>query len=232
MNIKVCGSLFKSHNEKIDIDDLAKCIAGTKVRNLMDPNTDFKPMFGEIEFEKRQLRKTGQRASGILYDGFKLMDAYRSLLPNFFPDDELHLIFTDRLLGTFDENDRRYHARVIVCGLPSMISTTGIIEAPAKPREFYRIKEKYARLNMLDRLDDIKKEFKGRFIDHDDARLTDIAKGYAMQAVFHHLISEPFCDNRNCRLFNAHWQEDMIHAQLEGPDLCERHAGILVGLSE
>ena len=41
------------------------------------------------------------------------------------------------------------------------------------------------------------------------------------------LTGEPFCEDPACRLFNAHWQAEMLRAQLEGPDYCERHQELL-----
>nr|WP_320416723.1 DUF6775 family putative metallopeptidase [Candidatus Nitrosotenuis chungbukensis] len=38
---------------------------------------------------------------------------------------------------TFDSGDYRYHGRALIGANPSIISTTGIIEAPAKPRQYY-----------------------------------------------------------------------------------------------
>jgi hypothetical protein len=38
---------------------------------------------------------------------------------------------------------------------------------------------------------------------------------------------EAFCDKTECRLFNAHWQKDLIYSQLENGKLCERHQKIL-----
>jgi hypothetical protein len=103
------------------------------------------------------------------------------------------------------------------------------VEAPAKPREFYFLRKALVASGMARDLveEELKSKFRGRYIDYDDSRMTDIVKGYLMQAFFYHTTFEPFCDDKNCRLFNAHWQEDMIHAQLEGEDFCERHEGIL-----
>ncbi|MDI6820054.1 MAG: hypothetical protein QMC89_04015 [Candidatus Hodarchaeaceae archaeon] len=167
----------------------------------------------------------------MLYDGFKLQALLREILPtDEFSIEHAHIIFTNRFFATFDEGDRRYHARVSVYGLPSIISTTGIVEAPAKPKEFYLLKQRYAALGMSGvPIEALKERFKGRFIDYDDDRLTEVMKGYVMQAIFHHLMLEPFCPDRKCRLFNGHWQEEVILAQL-GPkehEFCERHHAIL-----
>jgi len=56
--------------------------------------------------------------------------------------------------------------------------------------------------------------------------MVEILKGYVMQAVFYQEFNEAFCDDKNCRLFNAHWQQEMIHAQLDVPDFCKRHENL------
>ena len=65
-----------------------------------------------------------------MYDGFELQKILRRFNCN---NETLHIIITNRLTCTFDENDKRYHARAVICANPAIISTTGIIEAPAKP---------------------------------------------------------------------------------------------------
>jgi hypothetical protein len=57
-------------------------------------------------------------------------------------------------------------------------------------------------------------------------------KGYLAQALFFCATGEPFCDNRNCRLFNAHRQEEMLLAQLHGgDDFCEYHERMAARIS-
>jgi hypothetical protein len=115
-----------------------------------------------------------------------------------------------------------------VYGIPSIISTTGVVEAPAKPREYYLLKQQYGMLGK-DPLE-LKDRFKGRFIDYEDERLTEVMRGYAMQAVFYSLIGDPFCEDKGCRLYNAHWQEELIFAQLEGEyEFCPRHTELIEG---
>jgi hypothetical protein len=49
-------------------------------------------------------------------------------------------------------------------------------------------------------------------------------KGYVMQAIAYRLWGDPFCGDQNCRLYNAHWQEEVIRAQLESPyEFCPYH---------
>ena len=78
---------------------------------------------------------------------------------------------------------------------------------------------------------EVKDKFDGTFIDYEDERMTEVVKGYAMQAVFYCLTGEPFCEDRGCRLYNAHWQEELITAQLKSKyEFCERHDRILESL--
>lgn len=216
---------FVTHHLK-DTNELAMELAGLRVRDLNAPDTNFEPLYGEVEYERRTLKDPRCESGGILYDGFKL----HSLLQKLIPEREFghfHILFTNRLLGTRDENDHRYHARVIICGHPSIISTTGIVEAPAKPKEFYYLKRRYATLGMQIPLEVLKEGVKGRFIDYDDEKLTEVMKGYVMQAIFYYFIHEPFCEKKYCRLYNAHRQEEVLDAQLSSPEFCERHEKML-----
>jgi hypothetical protein len=152
-----------------------------------------------------------------LYDGFILQKIFAGMIPAK-EADHVHIIFTSLLTCTFSEDDWRYHGRAVVCGTPSIISTTGIVEAPAKPREFY--------LAQLEGKADpglLKKRFASRFIDHGDDRIIPAAAAYALQALFFFVSGgEPFCEDNSCRLYNAHWQEELIH-MIEKGTLCSRH---------
>jgi hypothetical protein len=76
-------------------------------------------------------------------------------------------------------------------------------------------------------LDSLKEQFKGKFLEYHDKNLAKVVRGYALQAIFYYLTSEPFCDSKDCILNNAHWQEDLLHAQLELGKLCNTHQKIL-----
>ncbi|MEM2140160.1 DUF6775 family putative metallopeptidase [Nitrososphaera sp.] len=153
-----------------------------------------------------------------LYDGFQLQQIFAQAIPEKEKSlDHLHIIFTDLLACTFSEDDWRYHARTVICGTPSIISVPGIVEAPAKPREFY-----FGLSFGLD-AESAKKSVRGRFVDYGDERIVDAATNFALQAMFFFLTEgEPFCDDSTCRLFNAHWQEDLIRT-LKNPALCRKH---------
>jgi hypothetical protein len=221
-------------NDIIDLKPIAKQLVVTKVFNISDPTKEFDPFPVEIQHEMDLIKDPEKKIFGMLYDGFKLQRLFRGLISS----DEsnfkhLHLIFTNRFISTWDRGDGRYHARTSVYGFPSIISSLGIVEAPAKPREFYVIRKALVASGMARELveEELRSKFRNRFIDYGDPRMTDIVKGYAMQAFFYHVIFEPFCEDKNCRLYNAHWQEDMMHAQLKEPEFCDRHEGILKAIN-
>lgn len=218
-----CLSKFSSKEKEKIVGNLAKEIAGIKIQKIENKDVVFKPLLGEIEYEKKRISDPEKKSFGILYDGFKLRIFFSELIPKEESGfNHCHIIFTNQLFGTWDEEDLRYHARVSIFGFPSIISITGIVEAPAKPREFYLKKQMGIDVEAL------KKEFSGRFIDYDDPRLTEVMKGYVLQAILYHMSGEPFCNDKNCRLFNAHWQEEVIQAQLNsGYEFCSLHDRIL-----
>ncbi len=224
-------SYYFSHlpreKKETTVNELARKLAAIRVRQVNRNKTFAEPLEGEVEYERKKLLYSKVKSFGILYDGFELL----VLLSPLVPEEELsldycHIIFTDQLFGTWSEDDHRYHARVSVYGFPSLISTTGVVEAPAKPRDFYLKQQLGVSLLTL------KEEFKGKFIDYNDLRLTEVLKGYMMQALFFHVTGNPFCKNKNCRLYNAHWQEELIQAQLMSKnDFCRQHEKILIRLA-
>ncbi len=235
-NVDFRGNLFRYHFSSLPKDKrparvrrLAEELALLRIRDATRKDVvDQRPMEGEVAYERRRVEGEGFKSFGILYDGFGLQGVFSRLIQK--DEQQLnhcHIIFTNQLLGTWDDGDHRYHARVSVYGFPSLISTTGVVEAPAKPREFYLKKRLGIPLHVL------KNEFRGRFIDHGDPHLTEAVKGYVMQALFFHTMGNPFCDDPDCRLYNAHWQEDLIRAQLDGRyEFCPNHREILNRIGE
>jgi hypothetical protein len=207
------------------VEALALRIARLKVRSPTVRASDAEPLAGEIAFERRRLENGNCGPFGVVYDGFRFAALLAGLLGSREPD-AIHVAFTNRLLATWQDDDLRYHLRTIICGAPSLISTSGLVEAPAKRREFYAARQALGEAGTGAGYEVLKQQFAGRFLDHDDARLTEVAKGYALQAVAYHLTGEPFCDDPRCRLYNAHWQEEMLAVQLGG-GLCERHRAAL-----
>lgn len=226
VDIELAGSPFQ-YLRQAQIPEYARKFAQTKIQDTgKKAKSGVETLYAEVEYEKRRIfGKT--RSFGVLYDGLYLQKLFLEIIP---PEERrwefVHLIFTNRLFATWDERNKRYHLRTSVYSVPSVISTTGLVEAPAKPKEYYLLKQQYERVGKD--LAELKEKFRGRFLDYGDERLTEVAKGYAIQAVFYSLTGEPFCEDKGCRLYNAHWQEELIFAQLEsGYEFCPRHTELL-----
>lgn len=162
-----------------------------------------------------------------IIDGFYLQRIYSRIIDdNESQLSHFHLVFEDNLVCTYDEIDKRYHARPIICGSPSIISIPSIIEGPAKPKGYYFKQMLKDLLSISSK--EIENEFASTFISYDDPRLTQVATGYVIQAIFFFLTNgNPFCSEYPCRLFNSHWQEELIYTQVINPVLCEEHLRIL-----
>lgn len=219
---------FFSYFLKFDeTDRIAQRVASTRVLDIRKPFITYEPSSLEIDFEKTVILTPNKRFLGILYDGFEIQKIYNELVPEEENNlDHVHILLTNRLICTYSENDLRYHYRTIICGYPTIICTSGIVEAPARPKEFYLLMQYYTSLGNTN-FDEIKTRFEGRFIDYDDFRFTEVVKGFVLQGLFYYITGNAFCDKKECRLFNAHWQEDMIEAQLNNGNLCNEHLKFL-----
>ncbi|MDE1829351.1 MAG: hypothetical protein KGI25_03405 [Thaumarchaeota archaeon] len=203
-------------NKKV-FHDIASC----RVFNPYVPFETHNPTAEEATFEEQETIK-----NIVLYDGFELANVFRDYMPDSELSQEVfHLIFTTRLTCSYDYDDYRYHGRAVICSNPSIISTTGIIEAPAKPRDYYL--QMYEKISQGLNLDVLKNEFKGRYLEYNDSRLDLVVRGYALQAIFYYLTGVPFCESKDCVLYNAHWQEDLLYSQIEIGKLCKQHQTVL-----
>ena len=219
IDIQIRENVFQNLNEK-----MCEKIANTRIFNLKKSFQKHIPTIEEISIELEN-QDTSNREEMTLYDGIELNDIVRELIPNSeHNQNTLHIIFTNKLTCTFDENDFRYHARMWTGSNPTIISTTGIIEAPAKPKQYYmdimtNISKKP--------IEEIKKKYKGEFLEYHDPRLQEIVEGCLLQVIFYNETGDVFCDDVQCRLFNAHWQKDLFISQIKNKKICEKHEKIL-----
>ncbi len=203
--------------------DISERIAGCRIFDLKKPFKEY----GTSARDMQAINNSNTPDRGgetALYDGFEFHRAVSELVPDHENKmDTLHVIFTDKLTCTFDEEDSRYHARALIVSNPAIISTTGIIEAPAKPRQYYldmmtSFSEKSA--------DEIRQRYKGEFLEYHDSRMSEVTEGYLIQVIMYYETGEAFCRHVDCRLYNAHWQKELF-SQLENKKFCKRHQGIL-----
>ena len=225
IKIKVQKEHFSG--ESIDLDEASS--AFVKLRIIDPTNRDARAIdsFALRDFEKRILHGIS-RARGVPYEGVGLMKLYQRLIGTIHAiPEEVIIVLTDRLIMTWSDDDLRFHARVAVFGFPSIISTSGIIEAPARPREYYLAKQALSIQGVSGIEPILAKQFEGRYLEPDDDRTKQILRGYLLQCLFYAYNIEPFCKDKDCALFNAHWQEEMIHAQVESGKLCAKHQALL-----
>ena len=204
-------------------------VASCRIFNTRKPFEQNLPTNEEIIFEKENAEDTSLTKNIIMYDGFELSKVFTNLIPEKELNlDNFHVIFTNKITCTYDYGDYRYHGRALIGSNPSIISTTGIIEAPAKPRQYYFDLMTNYRVGL--NIDSIKKKYIGTYLEYHDKRLSKIVEGYLLQAVFYYLTGDAFCTDPKCRLFNAHWQKDLLSSQIEICKLCENHKKILGNL--
>lgn len=210
-------------------DELSSLAARIAAARVGDIETPFNSL---IHAERNDVSVELSRMSGAephaldLYDGNWLQRAFFSMLfdraASECTDHYAHLVFTGRLIGTFET--RRYHARVVIAGAPSLLSTSSIVEAPARPREYYFIKAKLSQSGAG--TTELDRAFEGRFLRHDDPKITSAMRSYALQAVFYQAAGREFCPEPQCCLFNSHRQEEVLRAQVDGV-LCAKCSAIL-----
>jgi len=211
--------------------NIAYELASSRIFNPYSSFERHQPTPEEIDFEEESFRNSSVSNNIILYDGFEIQNILKKIIPeDELSSDKFHLVFTTRLSCTYDYEDYRYHGRAVICSNPSIISTTGIIEAPAKPRAYYI--NMYQNMSQGLNLDSLKEQFKGKFLEYHDKNLDKVVRGYVLQAIFYYLTSEPFCDSKECILNNAHWQEDLIYSQIEFGRLCDTHQKILESIKK
>ncbi len=205
-------------------EELATEFAGARVLSPHERDTG-NSMLGIVRYEERAIEHP-ERAGGVIYDGQQVQDA----LSRRIPDDErsldnLHVPLLDRVVGTWGDHDGRWHKRVNVLGQPALVSVPGLYEAPAKPEQYYKEKQKHALLSGDSPPREVlENEVEGEFLVEDDPRTTDALKGYVLQAYHYLATGEDFCDDGSCRLSNPHRQPGVVEAQLREPEFCQEHA--------
>ena len=219
--VKVREDFLALHLPGNDADKnaLAERLARARVKQPDRRAGSAEPKEAEINYERRFLGAGHDKPTGLLYDAEYLLNAYAQLMaPGEIGPTHCHIAVTNQLVGTWDSNDCRYHARAAVFGLPTLISTCGLVEGPAKPREVYMARQ----LGMRGAARD--PDMQQRCLSMDDPRMQQVVEGYLLQALFYHVTGDPFCERKDCRLFNAHWQEDMLEAQTgDNAGLCPEH---------
>ncbi len=205
---------------------LAAALARAKVRDLGAPARPSQPVLkGEIQYELSRLKNLKSNVFGFLYDAGLILDIYRQMLPAAESRLECaNIIFTNQLIGSWKEADKRYHARSVILGGPTVVSISGIVEAPAKAAGFYIARRTSQALGLPGAGNmEWARALAGDHLQLDDSRLTNVAKGLILQALSYRMTDEPFCEDSDCRLYNAHRQSELIRSQFGEKEFCQRH---------
>lgn len=211
LNIPKTIYLFNEGIERLDFK---------KIKDFIKEN------FGGIKVRQIRLKNKIITTKGLFFDFIRTQKEFNRL-EYVKEKDTFNIILTDKLFATLDKGNR-LHIRAGIYGYPSVISTSGIVEGPARPKDYYIYKQRYTHLGIWDLQEaEIKKKFKDKFIDYGDKRLNDALKGYISQALFFYITGEPFCKQRGCRLFNSHWQEELIYSQIKRGKFCMIHQRLL-----
>jgi hypothetical protein len=200
------------------LPDTVNDLVSLRVINPDSSDLNENPLPPEIAFERRT-REGCQCGSGPVYAGFHLA----ALLGRGLADREVlwvdrPIFITRDYIATFDKDDLRWHLRYGVFSFPTIISLPGIIEAPARPREYYLLKAQGVPDEMMP------ESLKDRYLTSNDQRLPRVLAGILLQAFFYYQSGDPFCPDPFCSLYHAHWQEELLSSQRDEPYIvCPGH---------
>ena len=207
--------------------ELIKGLANAWNLELSGEMTQYQAENQRLYYEQQAYLHSETISPKIIYNGWQFLEPLQRQIPKSESSlVQLHIFLTSRLLVTKEEDEGRYHARTLIAGQPSIISSSGLVEAPARPVEFYFLQRAYQLMGQEIPDSEIKKRFQGKILTYNDKRLTEVIIGYILQAIAYRFWGEGFCDTPYCRLFNAHLQQEMLTAQLELPEFCPRHQTI------
>jgi hypothetical protein len=201
-----------------EIPCAAEDLAGLRVINFDSPDLNETPFPIEIAFERRK-REGCQCGKGTVYAGIHLaMVLKRGLSARGVLWEEKPLCITPDYIATFDKDDLRWHLRYGVFSFPAIISLPGIIEAPARPREYYLLRTQGVPDEMMP------DSLKDRYLTISDPRLPRVLAGILLQVYFYYQGGDPFCRDPLCSLYDAHWQEELLCSQRDEPYIvCSAH---------
>lgn len=170
------------------------------------------------------------RDLGVVYVADQLQDVMRALLRREERGaDFLHLAYITQCLGRWEAAEGYLHLQIIQHGEPTIISTTGFVEAPALPREYAFRRAQLLGFGMEEAAEELDERFAGATLVHGDARIDRVAAGYALQALFRHVFGEQGCDTPTCPLHPVATHDELARAHLgEDSRLCDRHARMLI----
>lgn len=210
---------FNDQQVEVLADELAARLEEREVTNLVFPED--RGLLPPVRPAERELES--------VYPAEALQEVFAPLLPKEERGaGQLHLVFLSQCIGHWNSQLRQFSLGIIQPGEPTLISSSGLVEAPKPPREYSFRQAQLVAFGLGEALDHLDEQFAAEILIHGDPRITEAAKGYGLQSVFHHLFGEAGCEEPTCRLYEAATADEMAAAQLGAEAvLCERHARML-----
>lgn len=204
--------------------EVAARLEEREVHDLVAP--DRRGEFEPVAPEERDL--------GTVYQAEPLQDVMRALIPaEERGPDALHLVFITQCIGRFVAGESYFRLQIVHHGEPTVISTTGIVEAPALPREYAFRRAQLLGFGMDEAAEELDGLFAEEAVGHGDTRLSRVATGIALQAVFMRAFGESGCAEPTCPLHPAASHDELTRAHLSDDSrLCDRHARMIIAARE
>lgn len=129
-----------------------------------------------------------------LYDGFLLQEVYKNFLN--YKKNECHIVFTKRIMCSYDEVDCRYHNRVVIFGYPCIISIAGLTKSLSLPKEYYVLRNAQVLTS---------EEIKRHIVELVEQNLVKFLIKYIFQCLFYIYFGVFSCEFKNCFICDNHW---------------------------
>ena len=199
--------------------ELSKQLAGASVAELLSDTDELLPPLSGVDLETAYLARP-------------LQAAMRLLIPEAASDmGHQHIIICSDLLADYDPQNGLFGG-VAALGNPSIVSTSGLIEVPSRPREYNFRRAQYVMLGAEEYLEDLAHQFADQTAGYGDPRINELLKGYLLMAVVYRATGDGPCAEPTCPLHAARTQAELLQAQtgLESR-LCAHHTALLEAIS-
>lgn len=218
--------LGKFDPEQVEVltDQIAARLEEREVHNLVHP--DLRDETSPVTPEERDL--------GVVYRAEPLQAVMRPVISQEErAESHLHIVYLTQCLGRFERDRPLLTLQIIQHGQPTVISTTGFVEVPELPREYTFRRAQMVTMGADDAIEELDERFAQNALRHGDERITRVAVGYALQALFERIFGERGCDDPRCSLYQASTHDELYEAHLsEDSGLCERHMRMLIDWRE
>lgn len=208
----------EEQREKI-VSTLAQQLARIQINNLVKPS------------ERKYLPPLSPAEKGydIIYDAYAWQSLWRALLPAAEARlSQIHIIFTAHYFGVWPANAAYLQLRGAIFGIPTIISTSGLIELRVLSKRYHFLRQQLAMFGLGEEAEE--EQLLGIMsFGFGDRRINEIGKSYLLQALFYHWTGEIGCEEPYCVLSEEQSMEEKLRQmQRQHLTFCERHQKIFI----